>query len=71
MDDLPHQVTVDITIHKIISELDDLMVLAADPATAPFVLREAIAVGQMLNRAQLIASFIEARKPQLRVISNG
>lgn len=69
---LAGQVVVEMTVNKIVSELDDLMVLAADPETSRYVLGEAIGVGQILNRAQLVASFIEARRaPKLKVISNG
>ncbi len=64
------QVMLDMTINTITRELDDLMVLAADPATSHLVIKEAVGVGQILYRAQLVASFIEARKPRL-VVSNG
>ena len=66
---LSGQVVTEMTANKIINELDDLMLLAADPATTPFVIQQEVAVGQILNRAQLVAAFIEARKPQkLRVV---
>jgi hypothetical protein len=68
-DTLAGQVRVEMTVHSIISELDDLMVLAADPATSRYVISEIVGVGQILNRAQLVASFIEARKsPKLKLV---
>jgi len=71
-DILSGQVVTEMTVNKIINELDDLMVLAADPATTPFVIQQQVAVGKILNRAQLVAAFIEARKPaKFKVVSNG
>lgn len=65
------QVQLDMNIKAAFDALDEVMAIAADPETKQMVFRERVAIGQLLNRAQLIASFIEKYKPgQLRVISN-
>lgn len=65
------QVRLDMSIQQAFSGLDEIMALAADPETKQLVFKERVAIGQLLNRAQLIASFIEKYKPgQLRIIAN-
>ena len=54
----------------IVRELDELCAMAANPETVDLVDAQRIAIGQIVSRAQLIASFLMARKPQLKVISN-
>lgn len=57
-------------INSMISTLDELMVKATQPHTFDEI--EAIGIGQIMTRCQLILSFIEARKsPKLKVISHG
>jgi hypothetical protein len=68
-DEYTDQVRVEMTVHNIISELDDLMVLAAKPATSRYVAGEIVGVGEILKRAQLVANLIEARKsPKLKLV---
>jgi hypothetical protein len=57
-------------LNSLISELDELVAMAADPATSSLIEKEKIAVGQVLSRAQLIGSFLLANhpRPQLRGI---
>ena len=56
---------------SIIRELDDLCGLAANPETVDLMDTQRIAVGQMVTRTTLIASFLMARKPNLKVVQNG
>lgn len=66
------QIKLDMSIQQAFNALDEIMAIAADPETKHMVFKERVAVGQLLNRAQLIASFIEKYKPgQLKVVSNG
>lgn len=59
-------------INSLVSELDEMMVLAANPETYPIIEAEAIAFGQLQTRIQLILSFLAARQPtKFKVISNG
>lgn len=52
--------------------LDEIMAIAADPETQHLVLRDHVAMAQLLSRCQLINSFIlVSGKPGLKVISNG
>lgn len=56
----------------IIRELDELCSLATNAETVDLVEGQKIAVGQIIIRAQLILSFLLARKPnKFRIISNG
>jgi hypothetical protein len=55
----------------IIRELDEIVALAANPETVALVEQQRVAVGQILSRAQLIASFLMARQPQLKVMGRG
>ena len=54
----------------VLRELDELMLLAANPETVDLVEGQRVIIGQILTRAQLIASFLMARKPRLTVVSN-
>lgn len=59
-------------INNILDVLDCFMAKANSPATVKEIEAEAIGIGQIQSRAQLILSFIEARKaPKFKVISNG
>lgn len=59
-------------INSMISDLDDFCIMAAKPETVGLIEAEQIAFGQMLLRVQLIASFLNARKPQsLKVVRHG
>ena len=52
-----------------LSEMDELVAMAADPTTVDLIESEKIAIGQILNRAQLIISFLSTSKPApLRVV---
>lgn len=56
----------------IIRELDELCAMASNSETVDLVEKEKVAVGQIVTRAQLIASFLMARKPSgLRIVQNG
>jgi hypothetical protein len=54
-----------------LNALDTLMALAANDETAPLVEAEKVFVGQILTRAQLVASSMMARHPNLKVVKNG
>jgi len=57
------------SINSILSVMDQLMAKAANPATVNEIAAEAIGIGQIRSRAELILSFLEVRKPQgLRLI---
>jgi len=55
----------------IIRELDELCAMAANPETVDLVDNQRIGIGQIISRAQLVASFLLARKPQLKVVPRG
>lgn len=54
---------------SIIRELDELLAFTANPETVDLVDKQYLAVGQMVARIQLVAGFLNARKPALRVVS--
>jgi hypothetical protein len=54
-----------------LSALDTLMLLAAGDDTVHLVEAEKAFIGQILTRAQLVASFLMARHPNLKVVKNG
>ena len=55
----------------LIRELDELCAMATNPETVDLVEKERIAIGQIVVRSQLIASFLMARRPtSLRIIRN-
>jgi hypothetical protein len=59
-------------VDSIIRDLDELIAFAANTETVDLVEGQRIGVGQIVSRAQLVASFLLARNPnKLRVISNG
>jgi hypothetical protein len=58
-------------IYQSFNAIDDLIVLANKPETRAQVLAERIALGQLLNRCQLLVSFALTEKPGLRLIQNG
>jgi hypothetical protein len=59
-------------VDSIIRDLDELIAFAANSETVDLVEAQRVGVGQIVSRAQLIASFLMARNPsKLRVISNG
>ena len=46
--------------------------MATNAETVDLIEREKIAIGQILTRAQLVASFLMARQPsKLRIVQNG
>ncbi len=51
------------SINSILTLLDTYMAMANDPGSAHLIAKEAIGIGQILSRAQLILSFLDARKP--------
>ncbi len=57
-------------IYSAFSAIDDLIVLANQEATKKEVCNERVQIGQILNRCQLLASFVR-ETPALKVISNG
>lgn len=63
------------SIQGAFSALDDIMTMAADPRTKHLVLRERIAMHQLVSRAQLIASFVDPARDQpgkvRMVVNNG
>jgi hypothetical protein len=68
----PAEVQIEYRLDCIIRELDEMCGIAANPETIDLIEHQRIAVGQILTRIQLIASFLMARQPtQLRVIQNG
>ena len=59
-------------IREAFSALDDLMVLANQDETRDQVRAEKIAIGQMVSRVQLLASFaLIPQQTGLRIVKNG
>jgi peptide deformylase len=57
------------SVNSIITALDELMAKAVNSETVGQIAAERIGIGQIRLRAELILSFLDARKPQgLRVI---
>jgi hypothetical protein len=54
----------------LIRELDELCALANNPETVDLVEGQALAVGQIISRAQIVGGFLNARKPNLTVVQN-
>ncbi len=48
----------------IINELDDLCGMASNPGTVDLIEHQRVAVGQIVTRATLVASFLMARQPK-------
>jgi hypothetical protein len=63
MEDQPVSTQIEYRLDAIIRELDEMCGLAANPETVDLIERQRVAVGQILTRAQLVASFLMARKP--------
>lgn len=60
------------SINSILSTMDNLMAKAANPETVNEIAAEAIGIGQIRSRCELILSFLEARKsPKLKVMNRG
>lgn len=55
----------------LVRELDELCALANNAETRDLVANEAIGIGQIQFRAGLILSFLNADKPQLKVVHRG
>ncbi len=72
MHDYDPEITADIACEQALNALDQLMVLAAKDETAHLVVANKVFVGQILTRAQLVASFLMTRqsRPHM-VINNG
>lgn len=69
MSEQPLSIQVEYRIDRVISELDELMALAAGEDTSSAVESNKIGLGQILTRAQLIVSFLTAREtPKFKVI---
>ena len=67
------EVSADQACETALNALDDLMVLAANQQTAHLVWANKIFIGQILTRAQLVASVlmaVEQKAGQLKVIRN-
>lgn len=67
----PSEVQIEYRIDCIIRELDELCAMANNPETVDLVDNQQVGIGQIISRAQLIASFLMARKPQLKVVPRG
>lgn len=58
-------------IDRMVSEFDELCALATNAETIDLVQGQAIGIGQCAFRANLILSFLEARKtPRFRLVSH-
>lgn len=55
---------IEMRLDYIIRELDEMCALASNAETVDLIEKNKIAVGQVLTRAQLIASFLMERQPQ-------
>lgn len=69
------EIATDMAINSAFSAFDELMALAANPEAKRFILRERIAMHQLVSRAQLLASFVDAAIDQpgkvRMVVNNG
>jgi hypothetical protein len=65
------EVLANVACEAAINALDTLMTLAANDETVHLVEAEKKFVGQILTRAQLVASFLMARHPNLKVVPRG
>lgn len=59
----PAETQIEYRLDCIIRELDEMCGLASNPETADLIEKQRIAVGQIVTRAQLIASFLMSRRP--------
>jgi hypothetical protein len=56
----------------IVRELDEFVVMTANRDTYPLIAREAIALGQIQTRVQLVLSYIANHQPvKFRIIKHG
>lgn len=69
--DYDPEVTADLCCEQALNALDQLMVLATKDDTAHLVIANKIFIGQILTRAQLVASFLMTKQTGLRIVSNG
>jgi hypothetical protein len=67
----PAEVQIEYRLDLIVRELDEMCALASHAETVDLIARNRPAIGQIMVRVQLIASFLIARQPQLKVIRNG
>lgn len=59
----PAETQIEYRMDCVLRELDEFMALAANPETVGLIEKQRIMVGQIMSRAQLIASFLMSRKP--------
>ncbi|WP_291869713.1 hypothetical protein [Bradyrhizobium sp.] len=59
----PAEVQIEYRIDCIVRELDELCAMANNAETVDLVDAQRIGIGQVISRAQLIQSFLMARKP--------
>lgn len=75
LDDVQREMTKDPVgqaIRATFASIDDLIALASRPETRAEVCAEKVALGQMLSRCQLLASFALSQElVKLRVVGNG
>jgi trehalose-6-phosphatase len=70
MDDQPADTQLEYKLDRLISELDEMVALAS--SNPGLFEHQMIAVGQMLSRAQLVASAILGRPyPNMRIVGRG
>ena len=62
------EISADIACETALNALDELAALALKDDTAHLVIANRIFIGQILCRAQLVASFLAAKTPALRVV---
>lgn len=59
------------TIDRMMTTFDEFCAMARDPETVDLIEGQAIGIGQIAFRANLILSFLEARKkPALKMVIN-
>lgn len=69
------QIAFDMAVQSAFNALDEIMAVGADPEKKHMLLKERIAMHQLVSRAQLIASFVDAARDQpgkvRMVVNNG
>jgi hypothetical protein len=65
----PAETQIGYRLECIITELDEMMCLAVNPETVDLIEKNKIAIGQIMGRAQLIASFLMSNEPRRTVVS--
>jgi hypothetical protein len=69
---LTEEEKIGMRVDFIIRELDELCGLANAPETVDLIAPERVGIGQIITRAQLIASFLMSRQPTgLRMVRHG